>query len=205
MRNAIFFFADAANLITNVYPFPTRYPGVDFVDIDGDGDLDFYFGGGLTSMRLFQNIGTKKHPFLRPDTLNAPPTGFESLPPYFQLFQFVDLDGDGDYDCFLSDFPGAPGYITKNEDRKAIASFPQSEKNVAAYPNPFTAEFTLSLSYKTGLKNTIRISDLAGRILFTQTTADPVLKAGSTLPKGMYMLQVWQDKTLVYHTGLMKQ
>ena len=445
-----FYNADAANLITNVYPFPTTFTGVDFVDIDGDGDPDFYFGGALTSMRLFKNIGTKEHPVLQPDTSDVSPSGFESLPSFFQVFQFVDIDGDGDYDCFISDYPGAKGFTTlklhyyKNIGSSAKPDFvnddahnpfanisvsagynnlyfafadidkdgdmdfayqssssqtdiylnkgtktkpkfvlynhlsylnqsgpcffydwnkdglpdyfangrffqntgtlrkPYFESNVAAgpvftngtplrffdinsdgapeaytidgnystiapvpvidtslkkignvtivkyesaqqmpgykytwlyknkpmadghkpfiyalrqgnytleitndcgtglsiphytydrfathllagnekislpsfsaqnadvktYPNPFNSEFTLQIPTNTGLKNTIKITDLAGRTMLTQTTAGGTLQTGSTLTKGVYILQVWQNNTLVYQTKIVKQ
>jgi len=78
--------------------------------------------------------------------------------------------------------------------------------SIKAYPNPFTSEFVVSLpSNKEVLKSTIKITDLAGRIMLTQTTSASTITIGKALAKGMYLVQVWQGDKLVYHTTVMKQ
>lgn len=95
--------ADAANPLRNAVPSGRNVKAIDFVDIDGDGDLDCYvrYAGQLPPV-LFSNIGTASHPVYRQNNV----TGFKGvdLPSPTEYMQFVDIDNDGDYDCFMSDY-----------------------------------------------------------------------------------------------------
>ena len=70
--------------------------GPELVDIDGDGDLDFFMQNAYGSVDFFQNTGTP----LAPTFTSTPiPTGMApSLIGDAQAF--VDIDGDGDLDLF---------------------------------------------------------------------------------------------------------
>ena len=77
--------------------------GFDFADIDGDGDLDCYVRFTYTSsIVLYRNVGTADYPVYK----KSSESGFEnvSLPGATPYIQFVDIDGDGDYDCFMSGY-----------------------------------------------------------------------------------------------------
>jgi hypothetical protein len=65
-----------------------EYSGIDFVDLDGDDDLDLMGGGFL----YFENTGTFSTPAFIPPLDN--PFGLTGG----QLPSFADLDGDGDMD-----------------------------------------------------------------------------------------------------------
>ncbi len=73
----------------------------DFVDIDGDGDQDVFFGG-LNSIRFFENTGSTTNPVFTERTgtdnpLNTLPTGTSNnFAP-----AFLDVDGDGDQDAIV--------------------------------------------------------------------------------------------------------
>lgn len=82
-----------------------------FVDIDNDGDLDCYttrYESGEFRFTLSRNEGNIGYPFFKDDTTSAA-TGFkitelneiDILGNGRSQPQFVDIDGDGDYDCFL--------------------------------------------------------------------------------------------------------
>jgi hypothetical protein len=75
------------------------YTKVSFVDIDGDGDYDMFFGGGATgSFRLFENIGTRFVPDFKIRYIIYPDTVFiESFRGSMDA-EFGDFDGDGDFD-----------------------------------------------------------------------------------------------------------
>jgi hypothetical protein len=75
---------------------------------------------------------------------------------------------------------------------------------VKAYPNPFTQSIVVQLP-NSNAKSTLRITDIMGRVLLTQTTSSSSLIIGNTLAKGMYVLQVWQNGALMYHTSVLKQ
>src|SRR4051794_34184355 len=74
-----------------------------FVDIDRDGDLDCFTGeyanGQLSKIYFYRNDGTTKTPSFKQITgINNPlgKIGANTLTiPYF-----IDIDADGDYDCF---------------------------------------------------------------------------------------------------------
>ena len=95
--------ADAANPLRNVVPAGRNVKAIDFVDIDGDGDLDCYvrYAAQLPPV-LFSNVGTATHPVYKQNNV----TGFKGvdLPTPTEYMQFVDIDNDGDYDCFISDY-----------------------------------------------------------------------------------------------------
>ncbi len=69
----------------------------DFVDIDNDGDLDFFFGDVQTPGLIFyRNTGSASAPAFSEETspVTLPDTWYYLLP------EFSDVDNDGDYDLF---------------------------------------------------------------------------------------------------------
>ena len=108
-----------------------------FVDIDGDGDLDCYEsnknrndgGGSYEKVTFLRNTGNKKQPYFEVDTA----TGFGKLPNIPIAYNtdgdrlnFVDIDGDGDYDCFIGKYENSRSVVTlyyKNVGTKAEPKF----------------------------------------------------------------------------------
>ncbi|QNJ13758.1 putative cadherin domain-containing protein [Synechococcus sp. A18-46.1] len=85
--------ADAAN-----------YIAPDFVDIDGDGDLDAFIGNNHGNTVFFQNNGTSDAPdFSGGSTTN--PFGLADVG-FYASPDFVDIDGDGDLDAFIGNSVG---------------------------------------------------------------------------------------------------
>ena len=80
----------------------------DFVDIDGDGDLDAFIGNRgyrtFGDTLFFLNTGTSAAPdFSGGSTTN--PFGLEKFG-YYVAPEFVDIDGDGDLDAFIGNNDG---------------------------------------------------------------------------------------------------
>ena len=76
-----------------------------FVDIDGDGDFDSFIGDYSGIVHFFENTGTNTAPSFTERTGTANPlnnlTVAGSSSP-----DFVDIDGDGDFDAFIGEKNG---------------------------------------------------------------------------------------------------
>lgn len=102
----------------------------------------------------------------------------------------------------------APPLFTGNSNRDEISSLPAINTkgvDVKAYSNPFRSEFIVQLPLSSGRQSTLRITDLAGRLWLTQITISSSVTLGRSLPKGAYLLQVWQYGTCIYRSTLLKQ
>jgi hypothetical protein len=107
-----------SKVVTNVLTIPY------FVDIDGDGDYDCFIGEGTTgAMVYYKNIGTANNPqFQKQSAANNSLSMVKFLTSGVASPSFVDLDGDGDYDCLVSDEEGNEIYL-ENKGTKQEPSF----------------------------------------------------------------------------------
>ncbi len=76
-----------------------QYSSPTLVDLDRDGDLDLFLGGGNGRFVYFENIGTPTAPLFERKT---PPEPFNTLDVDNDAApRFADLDGDGDPDAIV--------------------------------------------------------------------------------------------------------
>ena len=110
----------------NSYPF--------FVDIDGDGDMDCFTGeynkNSLIESKIyfFRNDGTNQNPRFNEISGTNNPLARVSITG-LTIPNFIDVDSDGDYDCFISD--NTSGGVRFYKNIGTIAS-PIFEKQSAA-------------------------------------------------------------------------
>ena len=71
-----------------------------FVDIDNDGDQDCFIGDWDGYIEYWKNTGNSSSPAFTQQTVEDNP--FSSDYGTFSVPNFVDIDGDGDYDCFIT-------------------------------------------------------------------------------------------------------
>ncbi len=74
-----------------------------FIDIDNDGDLDCFAGENTGNFKYFENTGTTATPVFTAVVTN--PFGLVDIGDY-STPTFVDIDNDGDLDCFAGESTG---------------------------------------------------------------------------------------------------
>ncbi|MCP4750054.1 MAG: cadherin repeat domain-containing protein, partial [Proteobacteria bacterium] len=92
----------AANPLNGVYLGDAAAPT--FADIDGDGDLDAFFGEHFGTITYFRNDDGTFSEQAAANPLNDVDVGYYSAP------TFADLDGDGDLDAFIGEGLGTVKY-----------------------------------------------------------------------------------------------
>lgn len=128
--------ADAANPIIKQLHSRESIDGLDFVDIDGDGDLDCYVKiwepiyGNYHFPVLFRNKGTAALPVFVRDEDSSGFQNTTNLVYSYSDIQFADLDGDGDFDCFIAEsytYFGTTIHYFENKGTKETPVFVSNE------------------------------------------------------------------------------
>lgn len=80
-------------------------------DLDNDGDIDFIIGEASpvgNSLMYFENTGNPSVPSFTQLTTNSPVANISGY--YFAMPTLVDIDNDGDFDLFITEYYGAINY-----------------------------------------------------------------------------------------------
>jgi hypothetical protein len=98
------------------------------VDIDNDGDYDLFMGEyGYGNLWFRENTGTAAAPAFGPTQSNP----FNLIPLFYVPFlSFTDIDNDGDYDLFATEFYGNMKYFENT-------GTPEAPSFAAPVNNPF--------------------------------------------------------------------
>lgn len=160
------------------------YADPNFVDIDGDGDLDAFIGNSDGNTLFYRNTGTAFNPVFAAAVTN--PFGLSDVGSQASP-SFVDGDGDGDLDAFVGNLDGNILFFrnTGTANNPVFA---------AAVTNPFGLSdvgFQASPSFIDGDGDgdvDAFVGNLDGNILFfrnTGTANNPVFAAASVNPFGL--------------------
>jgi len=105
---------------TNPFLLPSvgNFAAPDFVDIDGDGDFDMFAGRGDGNFTYSENTGTNTAPVFA--TPQANPFGLTDVGD-LSIPDFVDIDGDGDFDAFMGETSGNLQYFENTGDSTSPA------------------------------------------------------------------------------------
>lgn len=90
-----------------------------FADIDGDGDLDGFFGTGYGDIVVFENIGDQNQPSFAFQATN--PSGISNVGADAKP-SLVDIDDDGDLDLFIGADDGSTRFF-ENTGNPAAPAF----------------------------------------------------------------------------------
>ena len=112
--------------------------GIRFNDVDGDGDLDLFWGDVFALRMVFlENHGTASSPdFPAITSTTFPDISFQTVG--FNIPAFCDIDADGDHDLFVSILnpdPGEPGLYFFNNN---ATTSPASPEGVQLFAPQFT-------------------------------------------------------------------
>jgi hypothetical protein len=146
--------SDANNPLKNV-SFTPALSNPAFVDIDNDGDLDCYevyeTESDNVGIVFLRNNGNSKVPYYKIDSSSGFKSNVAANNYFFSDgFKFVDIDGDGDYDCFITHYEQFEAdFITidyyKNTGTKTNPHF---VKNTAENPlRYFNADYWLDFNF----------------------------------------------------------
>lgn len=175
-----------------------------FEDWDKDGLVDLFIAGVY-----YHNTGTLHSPQFTPEQQqeqHAPLLAGSAAGAAgrYSPLRWVDLNGDGTPEVMQGTVKGGFVYQTLS-----IAKADQQPLNTLAVwiaPNPSSSFFTIHLPQAAaGTATTIRIMDVQGKVLSTQTTTNTVVKTGAFLHAGVYVVQVLRHDQLLYQHKLIKE
>ena len=117
--------------------------------------------------------------------------------------RWVDINNDGNVEVFRGNSDGSFIYQTLSSKDEAVAQ--NSKPTVTVFPNPAGEAFTLNIPGTINAATTMRVSDVQGKILITQSLNSNSLKFGKELKPGTYFIQVLQNDKVIYTKKLIKE
>ena len=175
---------------------------VSFHDWDKDGLIDLFI-----NTAYYRNIGTKTNPKFSLTNYNQPLFQNKSSVKYtYTPLRWVDLNDDGVPEVFQGSLNGSFVYQTLSSDSNDDAVRSTSSSPINVFPNPTKRDFILrNIPMNSISKPTIRVTDLQGKLVITQTTNSSIIKFGEELKTGAYIVQVILNNKVIYDQKIIKE
>ncbi len=162
----------------------------DFIDVDNDGDYDCFAGFMDYSsygwkINFYKNTGSHYSPSFQEQLPENNPLNIENIVPFIS---FVDIDYDGDKDCFMGVYQQILYFENKtiNNPVNTVAK----DNRIKVYPNPSNGVFEYNPELFGNLPVDITVTDVSGKIVTELEQISGRKIDVSYLEKGMYVLTV---------------
>jgi hypothetical protein len=190
--------ANADDPFKSIVPMNGLY-NVSFQDWDRDGLIDVF-----VNTTYYKNIGTKAKPIFAINSSDNKPVFQSKSADQFTYtpLRWVDLHGDGNIEVFQGNSNGSFTFQTLSSVDNAVA---QNAHSVSVFPNPSKEAFVLNIPGTINTGTAVRLSDVQGKLLMTQSLTANSLKFGKELKPGAYFIQVLQNSKVVYTKKLIKE
>ncbi len=167
----------------------------EFVDIDNDGDYDVFAGiylynyNYLWQIKFYKNTGNIYNPVFQEQPQNDNPLDIENLIPFIS---FVDIDNDGDKDCFIANSDGYNGQILffRNKTINNTVQSAVKESKLVVYPNPSNGVFEYNKESFGNIPVNITVTDVSGKLVTEMKQVANGRIDISHLEKGVYILTI---------------
>lgn len=150
-------------------------------DIDGDGDFDLLTAENYGIFAYYENTGTAGSPAFGTPQVN--PFGLVDYVSDFVFPEFVDIDGDGDFDVLGSGYNGSLLFFENTQFNLGINEI---DNNVTMGPNPFVSEVQFKAQTDLDL---VEVFDMTGKMIYSEVSPTGSINL-ETLKNGVYMIQV---------------
>ncbi|WP_427159850.1 VCBS domain-containing protein [Aliinostoc sp. HNIBRCY26] len=166
-----------------------------FADIDDDGDLDAFVGNGDSNTLFYRNTGSAKAPQFAAPITN--PFGLTNAGNAYASPALADIDGDGDFDAFVSNNSGNTLFF-RNTGTKTNPVFASPATNPFGLTNPGNdaAPTFVDIDGDGDLDAFVGINN--GNTVFfrnTGTQTNPVFASPTTNPFGLTNVGSWSSPT----------
>jgi hypothetical protein len=113
------------------------------------------------------------------------------------------MHSDGNLEVFRGNADGSFLYQTISSKDEAVAQSPAHLATV--FPNPAREAFILTVPGTIHAGTAIRVSDVQGKLLLTQSLNSNSFKFGKELRPGAYFVQVLQNDKVIYTKKVIKE
>ncbi len=161
---------------------------IDFADLDKDGDLDLFLHHRDVAtgreVRYYRNDGTASIPNFGVQVIGVA-NPFDSFDDKIYAPRFVDIDGDGDMDCFAVTLNETMRTINYFRNDSPVSILELEQKTLALYPNPAAT----SINFNQAQTGSLELYNNLGQLIHSEILDQELhWNIPSDLNNGLYQL-----------------